>query len=89
MNSDGRAVTRRDFYNAIVVVWVFIVFIINKLYIAKPSDPGWREYVFIGAAVGMGLLYAALSFRELLRSRRIEPRGFPVEPKSSDDSTAI
>jgi len=81
MNTDGAAVTRRDFYNAIVVVWVFIMFIVNKLHIAKPNDPGWREYILFGAAVGMALLYGALSLRELLRSRKIEPHGFPVEPK--------
>ena len=81
MNSDGTAVTRRDFYNAITVIWVFVMFIIQKLHIAKPNDPSWRDYVLFGAAVGTVLVYSALSFRELLRSRNTEARGFPIEPK--------
>jgi hypothetical protein len=89
MKSDSTAVTRRDFYNAITVIWVFMMFIIHKLHIAKPNDPSWRDYVLSGAAVGMALLYAALSFRELLRSRKTEARGFPIEPKQSGDSTDI
>jgi hypothetical protein len=88
MSSDRTTVSLRDFYSAMGIIWVFIMFMAHKVFIEKPNNPGWRDYVFVFAAMGMMLVFAGLSFSEMRRSRNAKARGFPIEPISSDDSAA-
>jgi hypothetical protein len=60
------AVTRKEFYAALVVLWMFVSFALEPV-----APQPWVRYVVWGCSVSLVIAYAVLAWR----NRKTDPRG--------------
>jgi hypothetical protein len=56
----GRFVTRRDFYSALSIIWLYIFLVIGEL---LREDSRWTKWVLWAVSAVSMLMYAVLAYR--------------------------